>query len=104
MQQLNKNKPSHISQVVKDIFGELDKAGVSNPDKVDISTVWVKAAGQKAARHSSPASLRNKTLLVSVDSSAWIYQLRLKEQELIKKMAKLLNKQEIEKIRFRAGL
>lgn len=98
-------KPSHISQTIKEVFENIDQAGAIGISKEDIASFWCEAAGAKAARHSSPAGLKGKTLIVNVDSTIWIYQLRLKEQGLLKRMTRLLKKKDkdIEKIRFRAG-
>ena len=88
-------RPSHISQTIKDVF--------KNIGQDDIFSAWHKAAGPKATKHSRPVLIRDKTLLVNVDSTTWIYQLRLKEQTLLKKLGRLLERQKIQKIRFRAG-
>ncbi|MFH0732830.1 MAG: DUF721 domain-containing protein [Candidatus Omnitrophota bacterium] len=94
-------KPSHISDAVKEVIGGIDKT--ANTGKYDIYDAWRKAAGEQAAKHSSPALIRNNDLVINVDSTMWIYQLRTKESELIKNMAALLKSDKIKKIRFRAG-
>ena len=101
---MREKKPSHISQTIKEVFENIDPGGTAGAGKDNILSAWYKAAGSKAAKHSSPAALKDETLLVNVDSTAWIYQLRLKEQDLLKKISRLLKKQKIQKIRFRAGL
>ena len=95
-------KPSHIGQTIKEVFEVIDKT-TTGTSKKDISSAWARAAGAKAAAHSEPAGLKNKTLLVSVDSTVWIYHLRLKKKKLLKKIGALLEGQEIEEIKFRAG-
>ena len=96
-------KTPHISEAIKEVFKNIDETNAPGITKNDILSAWQKAAGTKAAKHSSPASLKEKTLIVNVDSTVWIYQLRLKEQELLKKIKRLLKKMDVERIRFRAG-
>ena len=96
-------KSPHISEAIKEAFKNIDKTGTPGITRDDISSAWQKAAGAKAVKHSNPARLKEKTLIVNVDSTAWIYQLRLKEQGLLKKINRLLKKTQVERIRFRAG-
>ena len=69
----------------------------------DIYTIWKKAAGEKAVRHSIPINIKENTLIVNVDSTAWIYQLKLKQDQILKKLTKIPTTEKIKKIRFRAG-
>ncbi len=96
-------KALHIRDTVKAVFENIERVRVGGTDKLDIFCVWEKAAGGKAAKHSSPAGLKDKTLVVNVDSTAWIYQLRLQEESLLSKIKKLARNNSIEKIRFRTG-
>lgn len=98
-----RRKVSHISNTVKEIFENIEQQSTSGKTGQDIVAVWSKAAGEAASAHSQPTALQNKTLVINVDSSAWIYQLRLKERDLLKKINTLLEKEAVQKIRFRAG-
>lgn len=97
------NSPSHIGQVLQGVFADLTQTRISGNSKEEILSAWHKAAGLRASRHSSPAHIKNGALLVDVDSTAWMYQLRLKEAGIINKINKLLESQKIKKIKFRAG-
>ncbi len=96
-------KTSHISETIKEVFENISKTDTAGTSKDDILSAWQRAVGVKAAKHSSPVGLKDKTLIVNVDSTVWIYQLRLKEADILKKMRKQLKKPGVEKIRFRAG-
>ncbi len=96
-------KALHIGDAIKAVFENIERSRVGGAGRPDIFYVWGKAAGEKAARHSSPAGLKDKTLVVNVDSTAWIYQLRLQEEMLLGKIKKLIKSNDIEKIRFRTG-
>jgi len=102
---MRKSTTPHISQAIKEVFEGIDKINSTGPSKSDILSAWHKAAGPKAAKHTSPAALKDKTLLVNVDSTVWMYHLRLKEAVLLKKIDRLLKLkgQNIQRIRFRAG-
>ena len=97
------NKPNHISDTIKEVFESIDKTNSPGVSKKNILASWETVVGEKAAAHSKPIELRGETLLVSVDSAVWIYQLRLKEKELLKKLKTLLGVEGIKKIRLRAG-
>ncbi len=97
-------KPQHISGTIKEVFENLSASEEAGPGKKDdIYYKWEKAAGKTAARHSSPAGLKDKILTVNVDSTVWIYQLRLKEASILRKIGNSFKGHEIEKIRFRSG-
>ena len=102
---MRKSTTPHISQAIKEVFEDIDKINPTGPSKTDILSAWHKVAGPKAAKHTSPAALKDKTLLVNVDSTVWMYHLRLKEAVLLKKIDRLLKLkgQNIQRIRFRAG-
>ena len=96
-------KPSHISDTIKEVFENLDQTNKTGVGKDNVCLAWERAAGKTAARHSAPVSLRNKTLIVSVDSTVWMYQLRLQNAGLLKKINKQLKSHSVESIRLRAG-
>ena len=68
-----------------------------------INEIWEKAAGKDAGKHSSPARIRGKTLIVNVDSPTWIYHLNIKKSQIEKKLNKLIGKDPWLSIRLRAG-
>ncbi|MBN1405878.1 MAG: DUF721 domain-containing protein [Candidatus Omnitrophica bacterium] len=100
---MRRNLPEHIGSALKGLFEEMHRANEAGLTKEAVVSAWVAAAGKKAAKHSSPAQLKGKTLLVNVDSSVWIYQLRLQEKEIVKKMNRLITTKEVEKIKFRSA-
>lgn len=96
-------KATHIANTIKDIFKDIDERGAAGPQKGSVLLAWERAVGQKGAQHSEPASLKNKVLTINVDSSVWIYQFRLKEKDILKKLNRTLKEHPIETIRFRSG-
>lgn len=98
---MRKNKPQLIGGVLKDVLEKLSQAkkgGIS-----EIVARWPALAGRELARHTRPANLRSRTLLVNVDESAWLYQVNLQKEALLKAVQKKMGKQKIQEIRFRIG-
>jgi predicted nucleic acid-binding Zn ribbon protein len=66
-----------------------------------ISAVWQSTVGQEVARHATPLSFREGTLVVSVDSTVWAAELSAFHSE---KIAQALNAalgwREIQRVRF----
>ncbi len=70
----------------------------------EIASVWARAAGRKAAKHTRPVSLRRSVLIVNVDGSGWLYELTTKKREIIKKLARRgIAGKKIKEIRLRIG-
>lgn len=82
----------------------LKKLGGAKPFTAeDARAAWAKAAGRKAARHSSPASFRRSRLVVNVDCSSWLYELTLQKREIIKKLDGKFGSKKVKEIQFRVG-
>jgi predicted nucleic acid-binding Zn ribbon protein len=64
---------------------------------------WAKIAGEKIAQHSRAVSIEQKTLLVIVDSPAWMMQLTYLKPELLRKVRARIGKGLVEDIRFVLG-
>lgn len=99
---MQKTQPQPIKDILKTTMGGI----VAEKDplcKEDIKRVWEKAAGKEASRHSSPARVRGKVLIINVDSPIWIYQLNIKRAEIEKKLNRLIKQRAPLSIRLRAG-
>ncbi len=96
-----KRQAQRIDGVVKSIIEKLDNN--SNPYSEEIEKTWKDIAGGKAFAHSKPASLRKKRLVVSVDSSSWLYELTLRKGELLAKLKKKIGGDKVEELQFRIG-
>jgi predicted nucleic acid-binding Zn ribbon protein len=69
-----------------------------------IALEWERVVGDTIARHSKPAGVRGKTLLVNVDSSVWLAELnRYFKDAMIEKIQAELGETRISDIRFRIG-
>ena len=96
-----KQKPERIDSIVKAIITKLDKG--ANPTSDEIENIWKEIAGEKAFRHTKPASLRKKRLVINVDGSSWLYELTLRKKELLAGLKKKMGSDKIEELQFRIG-
>ena len=96
---MRKNSPQLIGNVLKDVVEKLSQA----KKDTKIFSSWASCAGKKLSRHSRPARLRQGTLEVFVEVSAWFYQANLQKEELLKGLQQKVGTEKIQKIRFRIG-
>jgi predicted nucleic acid-binding Zn ribbon protein len=94
-------KTARIDGVIKSVIEKLEKD--PRPTSEDIGAAWKEAAGEKAARHTKPASLRKKNLVINVDGSSWLYELTLRKESLLAAMKKRLGGKKIKELQFRIG-
>ena len=90
-----------IESIIRSVFKKLD--GTVNPTIEEISALWKEAAGEKAAAHTRPASLRKKKLVVNVDGSSWLYELTLRKKEILERLQKKLGEDKIKELQLRIG-
>lgn len=100
MKRLQKKHSTSLEDVLKKVLKKIDRR---RPSEEEIEEAWAGAVGDTAARHSRPISLNKGVLTVSVDGSAWLYELSLGKRKSLMKLADLLQKKKIEDIRFRIG-
>lgn len=96
-----KRKTERIDGVIKSVIEALHKDG--RPTSETVEAAWREAAGDKAARHAKPVSLRTKRLVVNVDGSSWLYELTLKKDVLLGALKDKLGEDKIKELQFRIG-
>ena len=91
-----------IRDVIKQVLSDIEK---KEEKETDLSGLWEKAAGKKAAKHTRPALLKRKRLVVNVSDSSWLYKLTLEKVALIEKFNQNIEnpKKRIKELRFRIG-
>jgi predicted nucleic acid-binding Zn ribbon protein len=65
--------------------------------------VWEEAVGGKIAAHAQPASFREGTLTLHVDSSPWLQQLNYLKKDLIAKVNEALDEELVQEIQLKGG-
>ena len=90
-----------MGDVVKNVISSLKKR---EKEELNVFTAWEKAVGKKAAKHSKPALLKAKKLIVNVTDSTWLYKLSLEKGKLLCKFNDgLESRKKAKEIRFRIG-
>lgn len=94
-------RPEGIKGIIGKVISRLEKRG---PDKKEKTLkAWHKTAGEPAAAHSRPVSIKRKIITIEVDSSTWLYNLSLRKGSILKALQAELKEEEIKSIRFRMG-
>jgi predicted nucleic acid-binding Zn ribbon protein len=88
---------SVLPRVLKGL--KLDKVLAAQP----AVTLWPEIAGAKTAAHTRAAEIDDGTLVVVVDSPAWMTQLRFLKPQLLKKIEARIGRGLIKDIRFVLG-
>jgi predicted nucleic acid-binding Zn ribbon protein len=95
-----RTQPAQIKSIIQNA---IQKVRAQKQATARVKRAWQTAVGKEAARHSRPIKLSRKTLVVSVDSSAWIYYLHNRKQQIEAAINKHLDAQHTIKIMLRAG-
>ncbi|MBI3615095.1 MAG: DUF721 domain-containing protein [Candidatus Omnitrophica bacterium] len=75
----------------------------ARPSQEAIQEIWERLVGKEAARHSWPRRLHKGRLLVEVENSGWMYNLRPKKMPLLEGLIELLGAGRIQALGFRMG-
>ncbi|QXE93130.1 DUF721 domain-containing protein [Geomonas subterranea] len=65
--------------------------------------VWDEAVGDKIASHAQPATFREGTLTLHVDSSPWLQQLNYLKKDLIAKVNEALDEELVKELQLKGG-
>lgn len=68
-----------------------------------IWVVWEEAVGSRIAAHAQPATFREGTLTLHVDSSPWLQQLNYLKKDLIAKVNDALGEELVKELQFKGG-
>ena len=75
----------------------------TNEYLVRIGACWTELVGETLGEHSKPAALKGKLLLVHVNSSVWLHEMRFLKADLIDKISLLLGPPGVTDIKFKVG-
>lgn len=93
-----KDAPKQVRETLQKY---LDKAGIS--EKIEAASVvpdWPRLVGEGIAGVTTPLRVTNGVLVVGVQSSAWLSELKLMEREIIKRLNAEKVRGKISGIRF----
>ncbi|MFH1460140.1 MAG: DUF721 domain-containing protein [Candidatus Omnitrophota bacterium] len=94
-----KNKAVLIKDVVDEFLNEFTPEKLSTQTK--IMHYWPSIIPKNALEHTHPLLIKNKTLVVLVSNSAWLYRLTLEKDSLLKKIRSYTKETTITNIRFK---
>lgn len=90
-----------IGAVVKNVIKNL--GGKGRLSEEEMFEIWKGAAGEAAATHSRPVSLKKSSLIVNVDGSSWLYELTMQKKGILQKLEGKIAGKQLKDIRFRVG-
>ena len=96
-----RSKARSIENIVKDVIKNL--SGKGRVSEEEINKAWRGAAGDAAAAHTKPVSVKRSVLTINVDSSGWLYELTIKKRELLKKLEGNIRGKQVKGLKFRIG-
>ena len=96
-----KNRPVIIKDVLDSVLRDLGGGKVSQAGV--IGAVWVKAAGEAAAKHAKPVDIREGVLVVHVDSSSWLHKLTMEKAGILAQIKNELGESPVKDIKLRIG-
>ena len=87
-----------VSKVLTDLKMDSRRA------EIEIVKVWNSLIDPEIVAHAQPANVRNGTLFVRVDNSAWLSEIvRYRRKEILDRLQNSFGKTFIQKISFRVG-
>ncbi len=96
-----KKQPFVIKNIVEDIIKKIEPEKIFKTEVLNSS--WAKAIGEDNLRHAKPVEVKNKVLIVHVDSSSWLHKLTMEKARLLTRLRNDLGEDIIEDIRLRIG-
>ena len=73
----------------------------ANEHLVRVGECWSELVGETLGEHSRPAAMKGKLLLVHVNSSVWLHEMRFLKTDLIDKINRLSGGPEVKDIKFK---
>jgi predicted nucleic acid-binding Zn ribbon protein len=93
--------PEHIGTVLDSLFKQ---QGIEEPIRVHRAVVdWDGLVGDNVSRHASAVHIEHGTLVVEVESPAWMHRLQMEESALRTRINRHFGEEIIRQIRFRLG-
>ncbi len=96
-----RQKVALIKAVVEEVIKKLRGGNASKAEILNSS--WAKAIGEENVRHARPVDVKDKTLIVHVDSSSWLHKLTMGKARLLTQLKDDLGEDTIEDIKLRIG-
>lgn len=93
--------PERIGSILDSLFKQ---QGIEEPIRVHRALLdWDRLAGEAVAGHARAAYIEHGTLIVEVESPAWMHRLQMQEGELRDRINRHFGEEIVLQIRFRLG-
>ena len=73
------------------------------PSLEEVTEVWKRLAGERAAAASWPRRLNRQRLVVEVENSGWMHELRMRKLQLQEGLIELMGAGRVKELSFRIG-
>ncbi|MBI3755855.1 MAG: DUF721 domain-containing protein [Deltaproteobacteria bacterium] len=101
MAPVNGKEPARIGNVMAAFLDNHAPKTVANC--LVIHSIWPKIVGANMAKKTMPLKIIGKTLYLTVETSAWMEELKYLKEDIIKKINNDLKQEAVEDIIFRLG-
>ena len=88
-----------IKNVVTKVIGDIAEKNPCSYDKIE--RIWQNLLTKQELKHTKLFGIKEKILFVRVDSPAWLYQMRIRQLKILKRLKEELS--DIKQIRFKIG-
>ncbi|HLF18901.1 MAG TPA: DciA family protein [Candidatus Omnitrophota bacterium] len=89
----------NIREIVKDVISKMSQKQPDIRDQLD--RVWLEIIDGKQRKHMRLTGIKDGQVSVCVDSPAWLFQMKIKKGEILKKLKNKIP--EIKDLIFRVG-
>ena len=95
----SRHSPQPLGKLVKSI---IDEMGIqSKIDEAQVVETWAALAGPNVNARTQSAWVKNKTLYVKINSSAWRQELQMRKKDWLERLNQELGRKLVEDIVFR---
>lgn len=100
-QKMNQAVP--LGNILNELLGSKKRSAVRGSDLTRVWSLWEPALGGFIAENAKPAAFKSDILLVHVNSSPWLHQLRFLKSDIIAKLNNALGEERIKDVVFKIG-
>ena len=101
---MKKTKPATPLPVTRLLSGLLRKMQLEGrPSLEEVTDIWERLVGKEAALASWPRRLNRQRLVVEVENSGWMHELRMRKLQLQEGLIELMGAGRVKELSFRIG-
>ena len=96
-----KAQPAIIKDIADEVIKKLSDERTSKSARLNAS--WMEAIGEENIKHARPVEMKEKVLIVNVDSSVWLHKLTMDKANLLARFKGRMGEDVVSDIKFRIG-